>query len=148
MADRSFKFVDQSAKADNEQLRPSLTYWQDAWRRLKKNKLAMAGLIGVIGIILFGIVGPFFTPYSYEEQVLDHANLPPKFEVTQIAEDEFIFLARDYKMILVDGKGNILRRLDAVDKDVINKIYTYDYNENNEQKRCSHSQKSAFGTFF
>ncbi|MBO9600163.1 MAG: ABC transporter permease, partial [Cohnella sp.] len=22
-------------------VRPSLTYWQDAWRRLRKNKLAM-----------------------------------------------------------------------------------------------------------
>lgn len=132
MADRSFKFVDQAQKADNEQLRPSLTYWQDAWRRLKKNKLAMAGLIGVIGIVVFGILGPFFTPYSYEEQVLDHANLPPKFEVSEIGDDEYLFLARDYKMMLVDGKGNIIQRLEAIDKDVINKIYTYDYNNNEE----------------
>lgn len=132
MADYNFNFVSKDQKADAEQLRPSLTYWQDAWRRLKKNKLAMAGLVGVILIVLFGIFGPFFTPYSYEDQVLDYANLPPKFETIQINEDEYVFLSRDYKMILTDGKGNILRRLDAVDKDVINKIYTYDYNGNEE----------------
>lgn len=132
MADYNFNFVSKDQKADAEQLRPSLTYWQDAWRRLKKNKLAMAGLVGVILIVLFGIFGPFFTPYSYEDQVLDYANLPPKFETIQINEDEYVFLSRDYKMILVDGKGNILRRLDDVDKDVINKIYIYDYNGNEE----------------
>ena len=34
--------------------RPSLTYWQDAWRRLKQNKLAMFGLFAVIVLILWG----------------------------------------------------------------------------------------------
>ncbi|UUZ85545.1 hypothetical protein LJK88_19730 [Paenibacillus sp. P26] len=36
---------DQSGEAI---VRPSLNYWQDAWRRLKKNKLAMFGLIALI----------------------------------------------------------------------------------------------------
>lgn len=37
--------------------RPSLTYWQDAWRRLKQNKLAMIGLLCVIALIIWGFVG-------------------------------------------------------------------------------------------
>lgn len=132
MEKTKFKFVDKATKVDNEQLRPSLTYWQDAWRRLKKNKLAMAGLIGVTLIVIFGLLGPFFTPYSYEEQELDYANLPPKLEIRHISGDDYVFLSRDYKMILTDADGNLVRRLENVNKDVINRIYTYDYNGNDE----------------
>ena len=42
---KEFTFVADVEKT-NETLRPSLTYWRDAWRRLKKNKLAMVGLVG------------------------------------------------------------------------------------------------------
>lgn len=45
-------------------VRPSLSYWKDAWRRLRKNKLAMGGLIFLILLMLFAIFGPIFSPYS------------------------------------------------------------------------------------
>ncbi len=125
-----FKFIDKASKTDNEQLRPSLTYWQDAWRRLKKNKLAMAGLIGVIFIVVFGLLGPFFTPYSYEEQELDYANIPPKLEIRHVQGEDYVYLSRDYKLLVVTSDGDLIRRLDNVNKDVINRIYTYDYNGN------------------
>ncbi len=52
-----FTFVSEEEKI-REETRPSLTYWADAWRRLKKNRLAMVGLAGVILILLFGVMGP------------------------------------------------------------------------------------------
>lgn len=45
--------------------RPSLSYWQDGWRRLKKNKIAFVSLILVGIYIIFAIIGPFLTEYSY-----------------------------------------------------------------------------------
>lgn len=57
--------------------RPNTTYWQDAWRRLQKNKLAMAGLAVIVFIALMAAVGPLFSPYSYSDQVLADANQPP-----------------------------------------------------------------------
>src|SRR3954452_10217135 len=45
-------------------VRPSLSYWKDAWRRLRKNKLAMAGLIFLIGLTLFAVFAPILSPYS------------------------------------------------------------------------------------
>ncbi|MDA9282742.1 hypothetical protein N9P68_02410, partial [Pseudomonadales bacterium] len=43
-----------------EQLsRPSLSYWQDAWIRLKKNTRAIISLYLIIGLALFTILGPF-----------------------------------------------------------------------------------------
>ncbi|MBO8128629.1 MAG: ABC transporter permease [Peptococcaceae bacterium] len=58
-------------------VRPSTTYWQDAWRRLKKHRLAVVGLI-IIGILaLMAIFGPLLSPYSYSDQSLDETNQPP-----------------------------------------------------------------------
>lgn len=57
--------------------RPPVSYRQDAWRRLKQNKLAMAGLI-VIGLIaLLAVFGPLVSPYSYSDQILTDANQEP-----------------------------------------------------------------------
>lgn len=58
-------------------VRPSLSYWQDAWRRLKKNKMAMAGLIILIVLSVFAILAPFFSQYDYETQVYTIKNQWP-----------------------------------------------------------------------
>lgn len=52
-------------------VRPSMNYWQDAWRRLKKNRLAMAGLIILIALIVLSIFAPMFSQYTYDQQMLD-----------------------------------------------------------------------------
>ena len=44
---------------------------QDAWRRLKKNKAAMFGLVVLGVLIVLSILGPWITPYSYSEQNLE-----------------------------------------------------------------------------
>lgn len=49
----------------------------DAWRRLKKNHMAMAGLVLVIFFILISVLAPVLPIYSYTEQVIDHQYLPP-----------------------------------------------------------------------
>ncbi len=53
------------------------SYWRDAWRRLKKNPLAMMGLFTLMLLILFAIIGPLITPYTYYETHLHLKNLPP-----------------------------------------------------------------------
>lgn len=46
--------------ANSEEInRPNLTYWQDAWRRLKKNKVATASLFLLIVLTLLAIFGPY-----------------------------------------------------------------------------------------
>lgn len=42
--------------------------WQDAWRRLRKNCMAVGGGILLNIVVLAAIAGPWFTPYSYESQ--------------------------------------------------------------------------------
>ena len=60
--------------------RPITTYGQDAWRRLKENKLAMLGLYTVILIIIVAVVGPWISQTSYSDQNLLQTNKPPSAE--------------------------------------------------------------------
>lgn len=55
----------ENANAD-EILRPSMTYWQDAWRRLKQNKVATASLIILILISLMTIVGQYINGFEFQ----------------------------------------------------------------------------------
>ncbi|MDD4657850.1 MAG: ABC transporter permease [Eubacteriales bacterium] len=71
-----FKPIDKNEVLADE-ARPSITYWQDAWRRLKKNPLAMASLIFIALLVLTAIVGPFLSPYSYSDQDFTKINLKP-----------------------------------------------------------------------
>ena len=68
--------------------RPSLSYWQDAWNRLKANRRALASLFVVIGMILFATIGSYIWPVSYIDQDLDQTSTPPWADRTvQIIED-------------------------------------------------------------
>ena len=56
-------------KANFIQDRKSVSYWADAWRRLRKNTVAMVALGIIIFLIFFGFVGPSIVPYTYKEQI-------------------------------------------------------------------------------
>ena len=60
----------------------SMGYWQDAWRRLKKNTVSMVALVVIIVIFLFAFLGPAIVPYKYQEQYRDSMNLAP-FEYSE-----------------------------------------------------------------
>ena len=57
--------------------RPSLSYWQDAWLRLKANRRALVSLFLVIGLLLFTLVGPRLWQVNPASQDLDQVSQPP-----------------------------------------------------------------------
>jgi len=57
--------------------RESTSYWKDALRRLRKNKVAMVALGVIIFLILFAFVGPFLVPYGYDQFISGAENLYP-----------------------------------------------------------------------
>ncbi|MFI8687092.1 ABC transporter permease [Rossellomorea sp. NPDC077527] len=61
-------------------VRPSLSYWQDAWKRLLKNKLAMLGLVFLIGLVVMAVFGPIISPHDVTKQTLSNQNLSPSGE--------------------------------------------------------------------
>ncbi len=59
---------------------PSLSFWQDVWRRLKGNKVAMAGLATLILLALFAIFAPLLSSHPYYETNLVSKNQSPSRE--------------------------------------------------------------------
>jgi len=80
--------------SDHSLVRPMITYRQDAWRRLKKNKLAMIGLYTALLIMLIALIGPWLSPVSYSDQNLMEANQAPSaqhwFGTDNLGRDLFI----------------------------------------------------------
>jgi oligopeptide transport system permease protein len=59
--------------------RPSLSYWQDAWMRLRKNRQALASLAIVCALLLFTAVGPLFWRVDPGQPVLSRVSEPPRW---------------------------------------------------------------------
>ena len=62
--------------------RPSLSYWQDAWRRLKKNRRALISLYIIIALAVFTLLGPLAWRMDPSIQDLSQISQPPSFAKT------------------------------------------------------------------
>jgi len=47
--------------------RPEVSLWKDAFRRMRKNKMAMLGAIIIITLFILAIFAPYIAPYHYTE---------------------------------------------------------------------------------
>ncbi|MDW8799221.1 MAG: oligopeptide ABC transporter permease [Staphylococcus pseudoxylosus] len=74
-----------------EMQRESKNFWQDAWTQLKRNKLAVVGMVGLIIIVLLALIGPLLSSHDYAEQDVERRNLPAKIPVL----DQISFLPFD-----------------------------------------------------
>jgi oligopeptide transport system permease protein len=80
--------------------------WRDAWGRLRKNRLAILGLILVMGLLFLGVFGPLIAPYPYSAQDLTAVRaggggpLPPGSPGHILGTDQ---LGRDLLSRLLDG---------------------------------------------
>jgi len=125
--EKNYNFVPQDRKTDKEESRRSLTYWQDVWRRLKKNKSSMVGLSVVFIIVLIAIFGPMFRPMSYSQTFSGLQNLPPRLDVYEIEEGVFVFKTETYELIEFNEDGEVLNFLKSIDRDKEAKINQYAY---------------------
>ena len=86
--------------------RASAGLWSDAWGRLRRNRLAVVGLILVIWLLFVGIFGPLLAPYPYSQQDLKAVfaagggPLPPLSPGHILGTDQ---LGRDLLSRLLDG---------------------------------------------
>ena len=69
-----------SAKSDSELLATAeqgTSLWLDAWRRLRKNRMAVAGGATLLVFVVIALLTPWIAPYGYETQNLDLGASPP-----------------------------------------------------------------------
>lgn len=86
---------DDSAYVDADKInRPPLTYWSDAWRRFKANRVAMVSAAALIGIILMAVFQPMTSKYAYDEQDWMCINQGPSaehwFGTDELGRDIFV----------------------------------------------------------
>lgn len=76
----SFNRVTVDSSQAEKIAKPSLSFWQDAWMRIRKNKAAIVSLVILFFILIMAFLGPVLSPHDAETQTITHANLPPKVQ--------------------------------------------------------------------
>lgn len=77
---------------ENESIAP-ISYWKDAWLRLKSNRSALFGLITLCILLILAIFAPLFSQHTYYETQLHLKNEPPNatfwFGTDELGRDLF-----------------------------------------------------------
>lgn len=63
-----FRIVGKDLEKMESISRPHLTFAQEVWRRMKKNKAAYVSLILLSIYVLLAIFAPMFSQYGFDEQ--------------------------------------------------------------------------------
>jgi len=110
-----FEPASEAEKAQQVQMRESVSYMKDAMRRLRKNRIAMVCLYVILIIVLIAFIGPIIYPYTYAEQDVERKYLGPfeysPAEQLKIQNGEKVFphimgtdaLGRDYAIRVFYG---------------------------------------------
>lgn len=77
-----------------------ISLWKDAWRRLLKNRAAMAGGIMIILYAVLSLSAPLLPIYSYRQQVLEHQYLKPSLRTA----GELIYEKQEYLLYALAEK--------------------------------------------
>ena len=72
-----FNIIGKNAKSMESISRPNIGYWQDAWRRIRKNKIAFFSLCLIGLYILMAIFAPMLSGFDYATQSVEKMNQPP-----------------------------------------------------------------------
>lgn len=120
--------LEEKEKDKEKVSRPSLTYFQDAWRRLKQNKTAIFSLVVILLIIVSAIFIPMVWPITYSSQILDFSNVPPLMEVYKVNDNSnYIYVTKEYRAIEVSPDGTLLQACKIVKDDINERKRIYDY---------------------
>ena len=99
-----FRFVERSDEASFV-LRPSVSYWQDAWRRLRRNRAALLSAALLALVTALCVVGPELTPYGHEALSMAEKNLGPSaahwFGTDKMGRDLFTRVAVGGRVSLI-----------------------------------------------
>lgn len=88
-----FRKIDLSNTDKEIIARPKMTYWQDAWRRLKSNKVAILAVIILAIIMIMSAIGPYINEFDYKSIDSSKINTKPNkihwFGTDELGRDIF-----------------------------------------------------------
>ncbi|CQR46983.1 Oligopeptide transport system permease protein OppC [Paraliobacillus sp. PM-2] len=96
----------QKDEEKSEQInRPSLSFWQDAWIRLRKNGGAIFGMVTLVLLTLLAIFAPMLTSHGLDDQDLGLSRMPPKVQGLE-----------NFQWLGLDGKKSETFEADSVEE--------------------------------
>ena len=105
------------------------TFAQDVWFRFRHKPTALLGLIINVLLLLFAIIGPYLTPYGYDDQNTKLANIPPVMQVFPAPDGEYLYITKALKIIEVDKNGNLVGQLKKGKDNSKEKITVFPYKD-------------------
>jgi oligopeptide transport system permease protein len=86
---------------------PGRSLWVDAWRVLKRNRAAVVSAVIIGGMAVLVVVGPWFSPYSYDFTDWSNLSIGPSIETGHIFGTDT--LGRDlYVRTLYGGRISLM----------------------------------------
>ena len=114
---------------------------KEAWKRLKKNKMAVFGMVVVIIYAIISFSASFLPIYPYDESIIDHQHLRPSITKTSgelMLEQQYknlYFKAwRSGRLVLSDDENQMIEEL--ILKNETNKVWDYLYNAGEGQREA------------
>ena len=98
--------LEQSSESREKIWSKNRTFAGDVWFRFRRKPTAIAGLVMILLFLLFSLLGPMFTTYSYSDQNLAMVNIPPLMKVYDVGSCRG-YISPSLKLIQVDGEGNL-----------------------------------------
>lgn len=84
-----FAWVGPDIHKSMESVRPSISYWRDAWRRLKQNRIAIIALVILIILTVCSFILPELGSTTFDEQHWDDIGSPRhRFQYMQVCQEE------------------------------------------------------------
>jgi oligopeptide transport system permease protein len=89
--------------------RPHRTLWRDAFGRLIENRLALLGMIVILGIIFMAIFAPWIAPHDYRDQHLSYTFQSPSSDwwlgTDNVGRDMFSRMIYGARVSMLVGLG-------------------------------------------
>jgi len=99
----------------------SLSYWQNVWRRFKKNKLSVISLGFIMFLVLVAVFGPKLTRLSDSDQNRDYIHIPPRLDLHAVAPDSYVYLSPSMQLFKASRNGHLLGPAEKLEDDLFTK---------------------------
>lgn len=107
---------------------------KDAWKRLRKNKMAVLGLVIVVIYALLATFASLLPMYDYDQIILDHQNLQPSWntssgELMMVDKKETLFFTawKEGRLILTPEQDEQIR--EWIEESKTNKVWDMVYQQ-------------------
>ena len=105
--------------------RPSRSFAQDVWLRFWRRPTAILGLVIIVILILFALLGPLFSSHRYADQNLAFVNIPPFFRASQY-DGRYWYITQNLKLIAISEKGELAASVRQIRDDMDKRVTLFD----------------------